>query len=175
MDNECSELTLQNCWNIWAHSVTQLWTISFQLPFRVILKYSAAFSWTVCSSICWTVCWPLDVVTMLVREHWGWKLEMKKTPWCQNKDCLSPVERLNSNTLSCLESGFQLHAFWTCKKMFTNIWSEIQNQGASWKKWLITTLPNKSLCMWLVTSYNVTLNHFTINLGKWLQVLKKWI
>lgn len=38
-----------------------------------------------------------------------------------------------------------------------------------------STVPNKSLYMWLVILYDVTLNHFKINLGKWLQMLKKWI
>lgn len=104
---------------------------SFQLLFRVILKYLAAFSWTVCSSICWTVCWPLDVVTIIIREHWDWKLETKK----KHSDARIMIACLllkdwTSNTLSCLESGFQLHWFWTCNRTFTNIWSEIpENQG----------------------------------------------
>lgn len=118
-------------WMQWANTTKLLKYLSPQCNTTLNYFISAAiqsdfevFSCILLNSVfkyTWTVCWPLDVVTMIVREHWGWKLEMKKTSWCQNKDCLSPVERLNSNTLSCLESGFQLHAFWTCKKMFTNI------------------------------------------------------
>lgn len=98
-----SELTLilLNYLNIWPYSVTQLFHFSSCSEW-FFLKSLAVFSWTVCSS----VCWPFDVITMMVREHWDWKLDMKKWGDGQNKDCLSLAERLNGNTLSWWELGF---------------------------------------------------------------------